>query len=60
VTVAVSVDVEGKVTRARATSGPESLRGAAAAAAYKARFVPTKLGGVPVIVEGVLTYNFKR
>jgi outer membrane biosynthesis protein TonB len=60
VVVAVTVDVEGKVTVAEATSGPETLRKAAVQAAYGARFSPTTAGGVPLIVKGVLTYKFEQ
>jgi hypothetical protein len=30
------------------------------AAAYQARFTPTKLSGKPVKVTGVITYNFVK
>jgi hypothetical protein len=34
------------------------LLGAAKEAALRARFTPTILSGVPVKVQGVITYNF--
>ena len=60
VVVEILVDVEGKVVEAKAVSGPELLRQAAVDAARKARFIPTKLSGQPIRVQGVLTYDFKR
>lgn len=58
VTVEVTIDEQGRVTSARAISGPGELRGAAETAALKARFAPTKLSGTPVSVNGVITFNF--
>jgi TonB family protein len=58
VTVEVAIDEQGKVTSARAITGPVELRGAAEAAALKARFTPTKLSGTPVSVNGVITFRF--
>jgi TonB family protein len=60
VVVAVTVDVDGKVALAEATAGPAALRKAAAEAALRARFPPTRFGGVPVIVKGFLTYKFTQ
>lgn len=58
VTVDVSIDVEGKVVAAHATSGPPILRGAAVEAARRARFSPTLLSGHPMNVSGIITFNF--
>jgi len=58
VTVEVAIDEQGKVTSARAITGPAELRGAAEAAALKARFTPTKLSGAPVSVKGIITFSF--
>jgi TonB family protein len=58
VTVEIAIDESGNVSSARAISGPVELRGPAEAAALKARFVPTKLSGKPVSVNGVITFNF--
>jgi TonB family protein len=58
VTVEVAIDEHGKVTSARAISGPPELRSAAESAALKARFSPTKLSGMPVSVKGIITFSF--
>jgi TonB family protein len=58
VNVQVTVDEKGNVTSASAVSGHPLLRAAATAAAWRARFGPTKLSGQPVKVNGVITYNF--
>lgn len=59
VKVEVVVDENGKVISARALSGPNSLRDVAVAAAYRARFSPTKLSGQTVKVNGQINYDFK-
>jgi TonB family protein len=58
VTVDVVIDEQGKVISAHASSGPTTLRDAAAHAAQRARFSPTKLSGQPVKVSGVINYKF--
>ncbi len=58
VRVQVVVDENGNVMNAHAVSGHPLLQAAAVAAAYQAKFVPTKLSGQPVKVSGVLSYNF--
>ncbi|HLM57018.1 MAG TPA: cytochrome c oxidase assembly factor Coa1 family protein [Pyrinomonadaceae bacterium] len=58
VTVQVLVDEQGNVATATAVSGHPLLQQAAAQAARQAKFAPTLLGGKPVKVSGVLTYNF--
>ena len=58
VTVQVTVDEEGNVVSAEATSGHPLLRAAAVTAAQKAKFSQTKLNGQLVKVSGVLTYFF--
>jgi TonB family protein len=58
VEVEVVVDETGKVMSARALSGPSNLREVAVQAAYRARFSPTKLSGLPVKVTGQINYNF--
>lgn len=58
VVVQVTVDEQGNVISANAVSGHPLLRQSAVAAARQARFSPTKLGGVPVKVSGVINYNF--
>ena len=60
VNVQVTIDETGKVISAKAVSGHVMLRQAAEAAAWKARFSPTKLSDVPVKVTGVIVYNFVR
>lgn len=58
VAVQILVDEQGRVVSAEATGGHPLLRQAAMRAAFQARFTPTTLGGQPVKVTGVITYNF--
>jgi TonB family protein len=58
VSVRVTIDEEGNVISAAATSGHPLLQASAVEAAKQARFAPTRLSGDPVKVTGVLTYNF--
>jgi TonB family protein len=59
VNVAIDIDKQGKVTTARAVSGPQMLRDAAVAAARAWEFAQTKVGGKPVAGSKILTFNFK-
>lgn len=58
VTVQVIIDEQGQVVSARAISGHPLLQSAAADAARRATFAPTRLEGQPVKVTGVITYKF--
>jgi protein TonB len=58
VNVQILVDEQGRVVSAQAVSGHPILLAAAKEAALRARFTPTMLSGVPVKVQGVITYNF--
>jgi TonB family protein len=58
VTVQVTIDETGKVISANAVAGHPLLQAAAVQAAYQARFTPIQLGGQPVKVTGIITYNF--
>jgi TonB family protein len=58
VVVQVTVDESGRVISAYAQSGPQELRKAAEDAAYKARFSPTLLSGVPIKITGTINYDF--
>ena len=58
VTVQILVDEGGRVLTAQPVSGHPTLTSAAREAALRARFTPTKLSGVPVKVQGLITYNF--
>ena len=58
VNVQVLIDETGKVVSAKAVGGHPLLLAAAQQAAYRAVFSPTTLGGQPVKVSGVITYNF--
>jgi protein TonB len=58
VNVQILVDEQGKVISAHAVSGNPTLLVAARDAAMRARFTPTVLSGVPVKVQGLITYNF--
>jgi TonB family protein len=58
VVVQLIVDKEGKVIAAQAISGHPLLQAAAVKAARETLFTPTLLDGKPVMVSGVITYNF--
>jgi len=58
VQVQVTISEEGRVIEASVVSGHPLLREAALQAARQWRFKPTELSGVPVKVQGVLTFNF--
>ena len=58
VQVQVTISEEGHVIEATAISGHSLLRDAAAQAARQWVFEPTKLSGVTVKVQGILTFNF--
>lgn len=58
VLVSITIDENGRVTAATATSGHPLLRGSAEIAARSAKFLPTYLKGKPVKVSGVITYRF--
>lgn len=58
VNVQILVDEQGRVLTAQAVSGHPLLLSAAREAALRARFTPTKLSGVPVKAQGLITYNF--
>jgi TonB family protein len=60
VVVEVRVDVNGKVIKAEAVSGPDELRQAAVDAARQWEFTPTKMSGQPIDVIGTLTFVFTR
>ena len=60
VDVQVTIDETGKVISAKAASGNALLRQAAENAAWKAKFTPTLLSNIPVMVTGVIVYNFTR
>lgn len=58
VQVQVVISEEGKVIESLVLSGHPLLREAALQAAKQWKFTPTELTGVPVKVQGVLTFNF--
>ncbi len=58
VEVQVTISEEGRVIEATALSGHPLLRRAAIEAAFKWVFNPTKLNGVPVRAQSVLTFVF--
>lgn len=58
VQVQVLIAETGKIISAEAISGPELLRKDSVKAAKKWVFKPTELSGVPVKVQGILTFNF--
>lgn len=58
VQVQVEINEEGVVTSAVVLSGHPLLREASVQAARQWRWNPTLLGGIPVRIQGVLTFNF--
>ncbi|MGI9056647.1 MAG: TonB family protein [Pyrinomonadaceae bacterium] len=58
VNVQIVIDETGNVMSASAVSGHPLLRQSAEAAARKAKFYPTLIGGKPVKVTGLIVYNF--
>ncbi len=58
VAVQITINESGDVMTASAVSGDPLLHAAAVAAAYRAKFSPTRLSGQPVKVSGTVTYNF--
>jgi protein TonB len=58
VQVQVTISEEGRVIDASVVSGHPLLREAALQAARQWVFKPTELSGVPVKVQGILTFNF--
>lgn len=59
VVIQILVNELGRVISARAISGPQTLREVSERAALGSRFSPTRLDGVPVKVNGTITYNFR-
>jgi TonB family protein len=59
VVVEVTLDEEGKVTSAKATSGPRGLRTAAEDAVRKSKFNPVIVDGKPIKATGFINFNFK-
>src|SRR5207248_2138764 len=59
VNIQILVDEQGRVVSAQIMSGNAFLNPAAREAAMRARFTPTTLNGVPVKIQGVITYNFR-
>jgi len=58
VQIQITVSEEGKVIATNVVSGHPLLRDAASQAASQWEFKPTELAGVPVKVQGILTFNF--
>jgi|SRR5436190_22631733 len=58
VSVQILVDEQGRVVSAQSVAGSPLLTAAAKEAAMRARFTPTLLNGIPVKIQGVITYNF--
>ena len=58
VSVKVIIDLDGNVAAAQALDGHPLLRAAAVKAARESKFTPTQLEGKPVMVMGVIIYNF--
>lgn len=60
VIVRIVIDTAGKVTEARALSGPALLRDAAVKALLQRRYAPSKLDGRPISVVMIVTIQFRR
>jgi TonB family protein len=58
VVVEVVIDEVGNVVAARALSGHYLLKDECVRAAYQAKFKPMIVGGKPIKVFGIITYNF--
>ncbi|MGI8811728.1 MAG: TonB family protein [Pyrinomonadaceae bacterium] len=59
VIVELEIDVDGNVTSAKATSGPQMLRQPAEDAASKSKFKPAMFAGKAIKGKGSITYNFE-
>jgi Gram-negative bacterial TonB protein C-terminal len=59
VAVQIMIDMNGKVTRARALIGPPMLRSACENAALQTKFSPTLIDGVVPKIRALLVYKFK-
>jgi TonB family protein len=58
VSVEVLIDLDGNVAAAQVVDGHPLLRVAAIKAARESKFTPTQMEGKPVMVLGVIIYNF--
>lgn len=58
VAVEVTLDENGEVVEAKATSGPAILRSAAEDAAARSKFKPAMFNGKPLKGKGTIVYNF--
>ena len=59
VTVEITLDEEGKIVSAKATSGPKGLRQAAEDAVRKSKFNPVIVDNKAVKAAGFINFNFK-
>jgi len=60
VVVRIVIDKSGKVTEAKAITGPVLLRDAAVTALRGRKYVPSKLDGRPISIEMLVTIQFHR
>lgn len=60
VVVRIVIDKAGKVTDAKALTGPMLLRDAAITALRQRKYAPSKLNGHPISVEMLVTIQFRR
>ncbi len=58
VQIQVVIDLDGNVIFAKAISGHPLLRSVSEKAAVESKFKPTTLSGEPVMVSGIIVYNF--
>ncbi len=59
VTVEITLDEEGKVMSAKATSGPRGLRSSAEDAVRRSKFKPVIVGDKAIKATGFINFNFK-
>ena len=59
VTVEITLDEEGKVISAKATSGPKGLRSSAEDAVRRSKFKPVVVGDKAIKATGFINFNFK-
>ncbi len=58
VEIEVTIGEDGKVTKAKAISGHPFLRQPCEQAAKASTFLPSYIDGKPIIVTGIIVYNF--
>jgi len=57
--VRITIGKSGEILSAKAFCGPRSLWGLSELAARRSEFAPTTLDGKPVVVSGIIVYNYQ-